>query len=252
MSNGQNLTDAELDASFTKADTDADGKLSLENLKKFLVPPPPETPPTDPVVPSDPADPATNDTTTQPVTPTDPPKNDTQKPEDTKPADPVTPPSEPANVVPSNATAQEVSEFFSTADTDKDGFVTKDEVKAAFSSFGQNISDAELDAFYAKADKDADAKLTLDELKVILVPSDPKPVDPATPTNPSNPPVNNSTEPVKNATTPVEPVTPAEPAKVLPPNATEQEVVDFFSTADSDADGFLTKDEIKAAFTAKG
>jgi Ca2+-binding EF-hand superfamily protein len=203
--------------------------------------------PTDPSTP--PTDPATNDTT---LTPTDPTKNDTQKPEDTKPADPVTPPSEPGNVVPSNATAQEVSEFFSKADTDKDGYVTKDEVKAAFSSFGQNISDAELDAFYAKADKDADAKLTLDEMKVILVPSDPKPEDSTTPTDPSNPPVDNSTEPVKNETTPVQPVTPAEPEKVLPPNATEQEVSDFFRTADSDADGFLTKEEIKAAFIAKG
>jgi Ca2+-binding EF-hand superfamily protein len=161
----------------------------------------------------------------------------------------VTPPSEPTNVVPSNATEQEVSEFFNTADADKDGFVTKDEVKVAFASIGQTISDDELDAFYIKADKDADGKLTLEELKLILVPSDPKPEEPVTPTDPTSPPVDNTTEPVKNKTQPSEPVTPAEPAKVLPANATEQEVVEFFKNADSDADGLLTKEEIKAAFT---
>jgi Ca2+-binding EF-hand superfamily protein len=57
---------------------------------------------------------------------------------------------------------------------------------------------------------------------------------------------------VKNETQPTEPVTPTEPVYVLPPNATEQEVSDFFKTADSDADGYLTKEEIKAAFTANG
>ena len=102
-------------------------------MKRFLVPPAPETPLTDPVSP--PTDPANNDKTPQPVNPTDPPKNETQ-PEDTKPTDPVTPPSEPANVVPSNSTEQDVSEFFTMADADKDGFITKDEVKVAFASVG--------------------------------------------------------------------------------------------------------------------
>ncbi len=109
-----------------------------------------------------------------------------------------------------------------------------------------------MDAFYSKADGDSDGKLTLEELKVILVPSGPKPEEPATPTDPKNPPVDNTTEPVKNETTPVEPVTPAESVKVIPANATEQEVVEFFKAADSDADGFLAKEEIKAAFTAYG
>ena len=56
-------------------------------------------------------------------------------------------------------------------------------------------------------------------------------------------------EPVKNET---QPVTPTEPVNVLPGNATEQEITDFFNSADTDADGFLTKDEIKTAFTANG
>ena len=48
-----------MDAALTKADTNADGKLSLEEIKKFLVP---ENPPVDPVVPS------TNDTTSSNTT----------------------------------------------------------------------------------------------------------------------------------------------------------------------------------------
>jgi hypothetical protein len=43
-----------------KADIDADGKLSLDELSKYLVPQSPETPPTDPVTP--PAEPVKNDT----------------------------------------------------------------------------------------------------------------------------------------------------------------------------------------------
>jgi hypothetical protein len=61
------LSDQELDAAFKKSDSDADGKLSLDELKKFLVPHAPENPPTDPVTPP-----------TDPVTPpTDPAKNET-------------------------------------------------------------------------------------------------------------------------------------------------------------------------------
>jgi len=44
------LSDSELDAAFTKADIDADWKLSLDELKKSLVSPAdPVTPPVDPV-----------------------------------------------------------------------------------------------------------------------------------------------------------------------------------------------------------
>jgi Ca2+-binding EF-hand superfamily protein len=45
------LTDAELDEALAKADSDSNGKLSLDELKKYLVPIPPENPPTDPVNP---------------------------------------------------------------------------------------------------------------------------------------------------------------------------------------------------------
>ena len=135
-------------------------------------------------------------------------------------------------------------------------------------SNGQNLTDAELDASFTKADTDADGKLSLEELKIFLkVPAvaepEKPPVDPVTPgTNETTPTDNNTKpfepEPTKNETIPVEPepikneTQPTETAKILPPNATEQEVSDFFKNADSDADGFLTKEEIKAAFTANG
>jgi len=57
-----------------------------------------------------------------------------------------------------------------SADTDFDGFLTKEEIKAAFAANGQTITDAELDAAFAKADTDADGKLSLDELTKFLVP----------------------------------------------------------------------------------
>jgi Ca2+-binding EF-hand superfamily protein len=41
-----------------------------------------------------------------------------------------------------------------------------------------------------------------------------------------------------------------EPTNIIPANATEQEVSDFFKAADSDADGYVTKDEIKTAFSS--
>lgn len=171
------LTDGELDADFTIADTDADGKMSLNELKKYLIPPVPETPPTDPVVPTDPQTPSTNDTVTPIDNSTEPVKNETT-PVDSQPV-------EPGNVLPANATVQEVSDFFRTADTDADGFLTKEEIKAAFVSNGQNLSEVELDAALTKADTDADGKISLDELKNYLVPAvvEPEnpPVDPPTP-----------------------------------------------------------------------
>ena len=90
------------------------------------------------------------------------------------------------NVLPNNATNQEVSDFFNSADTDADGFLTKDEIKTAFTGNGQTLTDAELDAAFTKADSDADGKLSLQELKKFLVPEVPEtpPTDPVTPTEP--------------------------------------------------------------------
>ena len=37
---------------------------------------------------------------------------------------------------------------------------------------------------------------------------------------------------------------------MIPANATDKEVTDFFTQADTDSDGFLTKEEIKTAFSS--
>jgi Ca2+-binding EF-hand superfamily protein len=63
-----------------------------------------------------------------------------------------------------------VKDFLASADSDSDGFLTKEEIKAAFTANGQTITDAELDAAFVKADTDADGKLSLDELTKFLVP----------------------------------------------------------------------------------
>ncbi len=75
---------------------------------------------------------------------------------------------------------KEVEEFFTTADTDADGFITKDEIKAVFEANGETLTDEELDKAFTKADSDGDGKLSLEELKKFLVPVEPevKPVDP--------------------------------------------------------------------------
>jgi hypothetical protein len=91
-----------------------------------------------------------------------------------------------------------VVDFFGTADADKDGFLNKEEIKAAFTANGQTLTDAELDAVFTKADSDSDGKLSLDELKKLLV----VPVPPA---EPVKPPVD---EPTPKPETPTEPVTP--------------------------------------------
>ena len=108
-------------------------------------------------------------------------------------------------------------------------------------------------------------------MKKFLVPpaSETPPTDPEVPSDPVSPPTDpvqndtipqpvTPTDPPKNDTQPedtkpTDPVTPpSEPANVVPNNATEQEVSEFFTTADADKDGFVTKDEVKVAFASVG
>ena len=105
--------------------------MSLDELKKYLIPPVPETPPTDPVVPTDPKTPSTNETIAPVDNSTEAVKNETT-PIDPKPVEPAA----PVNVLPENATVQEVTVFFTTADSDADGFLSKQEIRAAFVSNG--------------------------------------------------------------------------------------------------------------------
>ena len=58
--------------------------------------------------------------------------------------------------IPATATDQEVTDFFNGADGDKDGFLTKEEIKAFYLANSQAIADADLDAAFTKADTDAD------------------------------------------------------------------------------------------------
>lgn len=73
------------------------------------------------------------------------------------------------NTFPSNATEKEVLDFFATADTDKDGLLTKEEITNAFSANGQTLSTSELDSAFTKSDSNVDGKLSIDELKKYLL-----------------------------------------------------------------------------------
>jgi len=97
------------------------------------------------------------------------------------------------------------------------------------------------------------AQNTTDPVANNTQPETPKPSDNSTePVKPSDNTTEtnaNTTEPAKNETQPETP--PTEPiVNVIPANATEKEVREFFSSADSDSDGFLTKEEIKNAFSS--
>jgi len=118
--------------------------------------------------------------------------------------------------IPATATDQEVTDFFNGADGDKDGFLTKEEIKAFYLANSQAIADADLDSAFSKSDTDADGKLTSAELRAYIPapPAEPvAPTDPATPTDPAKPtdPVT-PTEPAAPAENKTEPVTPTEPA----------------------------------------
>ena len=108
-----------------KSDSDSDGKISLIELKKFLILPAPETPPTDPVIPP-----------TDPVTPpTEPSKNDTvPKDNSTQPeANQTTPYGRNFTFNP--------DEFFAKFDKDQDGKLSKVEIGTAFRTrFGTALS----------------------------------------------------------------------------------------------------------------
>jgi Ca2+-binding EF-hand superfamily protein len=199
---------------YTKADTDADGKLSLDELKTLLVPPAPK-PEENPEVPTEPVTPPKDNATE--TTPADPAKNETITP--TEPVKNETEANTPANVIPSNATETQVKEFFEAADTDKDMLLSKEEIKAAFFAQGETLTDAELDAGFTKADTDADGKLSLQELTTFMVPAEPEtpPTDPVTPGDNTNETTKNETQPEDPK--PVDPET--QPANVLPSNATD-------------------------------
>lgn len=99
-------------------------------------------------------------------------------------------------------------EFFGNADADKDGFMTKEEIKGAFTANGQTLSDAELDAVFTKADSDSDGKLSLNELrKLIVVPVPaPEPVKPQVDEPAPKPELETPKEPVSPPAEPVKPI----------------------------------------------
>ena len=154
--------------------------------------------------------------------------------------------------IPSTATDQEVTDFFNGADGDKDGFLTKEEIKAFYVANSQAISDADLDAAFTKADTDADGKITSAELRASIPAPPTEPASPAeNKTEPATPaiPAENKTEPASPGENKTDPVPPTEHEIKHNSSATifNKEVDEFFDKWDINKDDAISKDEVKAA-----
>jgi len=62
----------------------------------------------------------------------------------------------------------ELQKTFHEFDTNKNGFITKDELKAAFTKAGEKITDAEVADIIARVDKDKDNKISFDEFVAMM------------------------------------------------------------------------------------
>ena len=96
--------------------------------------------------------------------------------------------------IPESAADADLNAFFSGADADKDGFLTKEEVKAYYTANNEAIADADLDAAFTKADTDADGKISSAELRAYI----PAPVTNPPTTDPST--TENKTESTNSTT----------------------------------------------------
>ena len=57
----------------------------------------------------------------------------------------------------------ELKDVFAQLDTNKDGFITKDELKAMLEGLGQKVEDSVIDQLIAMADSNGDGKIDFNE-----------------------------------------------------------------------------------------
>ena len=62
----------------------------------------------------------------------------------------------------------EMAEAFAVFDVDKDGYITKSELRQVMNRLGENLTDAQLDAMIKEADKDKDGKINEEEFKALM------------------------------------------------------------------------------------
>lgn len=61
-----------------------------------------------------------------------------------------------------------MSEAFAVFDVDKDGFITKGELRQVMNRLGENLTDEQLDAMIREADLDNDGKINAEEFKKLM------------------------------------------------------------------------------------
>lgn len=61
-----------------------------------------------------------------------------------------------------------MSEAFAVFDVDKDGFITKGELRQVMNRLGENLTDEQLDAMIREADVDGDGKINAEEFKRLM------------------------------------------------------------------------------------
>ena len=61
-----------------------------------------------------------------------------------------------------------MSEAFAVFDVDKDGFITKSELRQVMNRLGENLTDAQLTAMIKEADTDNDGKISMKEFKNLM------------------------------------------------------------------------------------
>lgn len=61
-----------------------------------------------------------------------------------------------------------MAEAFAVFDVDKDGFITKSELRQVMNRLGENLTEEQLDAMIEEADKDGDGKINEIEFKALM------------------------------------------------------------------------------------
>ena len=61
-----------------------------------------------------------------------------------------------------------MEEAFAVFDVDKDGYITKSELRQVMNRLGVNLTDKQLDAMIKEADKDGDGKINAKEFKALM------------------------------------------------------------------------------------
>ena len=61
-----------------------------------------------------------------------------------------------------------MSEAFAVFDVDKDGYITKSELRQVMNRLGENLTDAQLDAMIKEADSDKDGRIDINEFRSLM------------------------------------------------------------------------------------